>query len=237
MNPIKRSQQPTYRLQLPLTKKRIEFQPFTMRSERTLMLATQGGDPDELTAAVINTINDHVLTEGVKAEDLPQAETELVLLNMRAKSVGEKVELKVTDPEFPQQVYDVKVDLTEIKIAVDEDYKDLITLSDGTMVKLRLPGLLTMKGLIFEEENEFDNTLKVLARCIESVVVGEDVYNQAEMTEAEIVDFLLDLDTADFKKITEEFFAKMPSLKTIVEVKRKNGEMLRQEVEGLASFL
>jgi hypothetical protein len=236
---IKRSDKPSYRLQLPITKKRVEYTSFTMRSERTLMMATQSGDSDELTCAVINTLNDHIRTEGIKAEDLPQSETELLLLNMRAKSVGETIELSVKDPDpsYEGPEHQVKVDLTDVTVIVDSEFSDTIELKDGTVIKFNLPGLKTMEGIDFDENKEFDSTIDVFVKCVQSIVCGEEVYTHGETSEKEFRDFFLDLDSAEFRELSDTFFIRIPQLGIDLKIKRPDGSEVEVPIRGLASFL
>ena len=230
-----KSSKPEYRVQLPLSKKRVAFTAFTMRTERTLMLASQTNDTAEITAAVVNCINDHIRTDGIKAEDLPQAEAELLLLNMRAKSVGETVDLVITDPQ-DQKTYDAKVNLTEITVTVDEEFTDLIELSDNKMLKMEVPGM-TALGNIAEGDNDFDTTIKFLVACVSQIIDGEECINRQDISDEDITDFILDLDSGDFGKINDQFFNRIPKLSTIVKVKRADGTILEVPVEGIASFL
>ena len=198
-------------------------------------MATEGENTDEITSAVINCLNDHIRTADVKAEDLPQAEAELLLLNMRAKSVGEKIQMSVTDPE-DGKVYPATIDLQKISIQTDSGFSDLIELGNGATLQLRLPGLTTLTGLD-EEKNEFDQTIEILAKCVKSIVIEEECLTASEVTIEEIRDFLLDLESGDFKLITEKFFNKMPKLAHKVKVKKPDGKFLTIEVSGIASFL
>jgi hypothetical protein len=234
---IKRSSKPEYSVKLPILGKTVKFSPFNMRSERSLMLATQTEDQDELTNAVINTINDHISTSGVKAEDLSQAEAELLLLNMRAKSVGEKIDVTVEDPENEGKKYDAKVDLTKITVNTPEGFSDTIQIDEETVIKFRLPGLSTMEGVKLESEDEFSSTLAVIARCIAALNVGEESYMPADTPIKDFEDFLLELDTGEFQKISDQFFTKLPSLSTTITIKRPDKTSFKVEVAGLASFL
>lgn len=199
------------------------------------MMATESENTDEITSAIINCLNDHITTAGVVAEDLPQAEAELVLLNMRAKSVGERIQMTVTDPD-DGEVYPTTVDLQKISIQRDPKFQDLIELSSGVTIQLRLPGLTTVTGLN-DDENEFDQIIHILARCVKSIVDGEECYMAVDLQLEEIKEFLLDLDSGDFKKITENFFNRMPKLSHKVKVKKADGKFLTVEVSGIASFL
>lgn len=200
------------------------------------MLATQGGDPDEIIQGVINCINDHLKTETIRAEDLPQCEAELLLLLMRAKSVGEVIDVRISDPDNEEVVYEHKVDLSDIKIDIDPDFSDKIVFSTGEMVEFRLPGLRTLEGLD-EDMGEFDQSIEILSRCLQSVVVGEEVFAKVDLKESEIKDFFLDLEQGEFQKIVNSFLLKIPKLIHKTTIEREDGSTFEAEVTGLASFL
>ena len=200
------------------------------------MLATMSEDPEEISQAVINTLNDHIKTEGIKAEELPQAEAELLLLWMRAKSVGETVKITVTDPDEPSVTYPVSVKLTDIKVDIDEKFSDQAVLDDGTILKMKLPGITALDG-VGEESNEFDSTLMVLANCVKCIIMGEEATMAKDMEMEEIFNFLLDLSSGEFQRLSDSFVTRMPKLHTMVSVTRKDGSKLEVPVNGLASFL
>ena len=200
------------------------------------MMATAGNNMDEITAAVCNVVNDHLRTSGIKAEELPQSEVELLILNMRAKSVGEKIELIITDPETDKN-YPTNINLSQVKIVEDKAFKSDITLSDERILSLKLPGIKSMDGIEMTEGNEFDSTIDILVRCFKTVVDGDEVYARGDVDDATIKEFFLDLESGDFQKITDSFFNRMPKLQAKVKAKREDGSTLEVLVEGLASFL
>ena len=234
---LKRSHTPEYRLTLPLTKKRVAYSPFNMKSERTLMLATQSQDMGQIIDSVINVLNDNIKTDGINAEELPQAELELLLIQMRGKSVGEEIELNITDPE-DGKVYPVSVDLTEITVETDKEFKDVVKLTDGTVIKFRLPTIRMTE--VIDTDNEFDSSMKIICDCVVSVVDGqnpEEVYSKEDVTEEELMDFFMSLSQKEFNIITDQFFSKIPKLSTVVSVPREGKEPMEVRVEGLANFL
>jgi hypothetical protein len=200
------------------------------------MLATMSGDTDEITNSVVNTINDHIGNSTIKAEDLPQAEAELLLLLMRAKSVGETIDVTVTDPEDPEATYPVKVDLSDIGVDVDPDLQTVIALKGGEVLEFRLPGLRTLEGLD-DDLNEFDQSVEIMARCIKTISVGDEVYAPTDLKKGEIKEFILELDSGEFKVITDQFLTKIPKLSYTVIIEREDGSSFEAVISGIASFL
>ena len=199
------------------------------------MMATQGGSPEELASAVVNVINDHIRTEGVDARKLPQAETELLLLNMRAKSVGEEIELIVNDPDDGSK-HEVTLSLNEIGIEIDKEFTDTIELSGKRMLKLNTPNINTASS-IDPNASEFDSTIEVLVNCFSSISDEDETYAAEDLEKKDIEEFFLDLSSGDFKVITDKFFSKLPKLATTIKVPRAGKDDLEVQVEGLASFL
>lgn len=235
-----KSSRPEYKIRLPISKKMCSFTAFNMKTERTLMLATNGENEDEMTSAVINAVNDNLRTTGIKAEELAQCELELLLINMRAKAVGEVIKLTVSDPENMQFQYDSEVALDEIKITQDSKFSDKVAVEEGqTIIKFHVPTVSDVQNLKLEEEGgeDFDRQISILANCVDSIVQGEEVYHKADCAEGEIQEFLLSLTAKDFQLISEKFLNRLPYIRTFVKATRPDGEEFSVEVSGLASFL
>ena len=59
----------------------------------------------------------------------------------------------------------------------------------------------------------------------------------SDLQMSELKDFILDLETGDFKVITDSFLPRMPKLSHTVKVDREDGSSFEAEITGLASFL
>jgi ribosome-associated translation inhibitor RaiA len=78
--------------------------------------------------------------------------------------------------------------------------------------------------------------LETVSKCISSIVVGEEVYNSSDMTEAEVTEWLEGMTTEQFKKLMT-FFETMPQLKHEIKVKNTNtGKDFTITLQGLADF-
>ena len=56
---------PTYDLTLPSTGKKIKYRPFLVREEKILIMALETEDMAQITNAVVEILNDCILTKGV----------------------------------------------------------------------------------------------------------------------------------------------------------------------------
>ncbi len=111
---------PEYSTTLPSTGKRIKYQPFSVKEEKVLILAAESNDPDEIINAITNVLQNCVTTPAdFKVEELALFDIEYLFLKTRAKSAGEKIKLKVTDPN--DQTFTKEHEINIDKITVEKN--------------------------------------------------------------------------------------------------------------------
>ena len=123
--PLPKVNTPTYELVLPSTNKKIKYRPFLVREEKILIMALETEDVKQITSSVIEILNACILTRGIKIEKLATFDLEYLFLNVRAKSVGESIDVNVTCPDDNKTTVEVKVDIDSIKIIKNKNHKDL----------------------------------------------------------------------------------------------------------------
>jgi len=226
---------PEYNATLPSSGKRIKYQPFSVKEEKILVLAAESQNPEEITNAVANVLQNCITSPAdFNVNELALFDVELLFLKARAKSVGEKVTVRISDPGDPE--YTVEHDIIIDKITVDKnkDHKDLIELSEGTQVKMKYPDISFFNDGI--NVTTITSSLDLVSRCVQTIVIDEEVYNRADMSETEVVDWLEGLTSAQFKKIME-FFETMPRLRHKINLKNKNTDSnFTVTLEGLGDF-
>ena len=79
--------------------KKIKYRPFLVREEKILVMALETEDMKQISNAVVQILSDCILTKGFKVSDLATFDIEYLFLNVRSKSVGEKVEVNITCPD------------------------------------------------------------------------------------------------------------------------------------------
>lgn len=240
--PLPKIATPTYELILPSNKKAIKYRPFLVKEEKILILAMESGNQNEITTAVKTTLKDCILTRGIKIESLPSFDIEYLFLNIRAKSVGESVELTITCPDDGQTQVDVTVNIDEIQVVIPEGHTSEIKVDDNITLKMKYPSLQEFidNNFDFGSQNTskevIDKSFEVVASCIDMVYTKDESWSSSEVTKKEIVNWLETMDSSQFKGI-ENFFDTMPKLShtlTVVNPKTKvENEIV---LEGLSSF-
>jgi hypothetical protein len=240
--PLPKIATPTYELTLPSTKKQIKYRPFLVKEEKILILAMESENFDEIVNAVKNTLKDCIITRGVKVDTLPSFDLEYLFLNIRAKSVGESVELLVTCPDDNETQVDVTVNIDEIQVVVPENHKSEIKVDDNISIKMKYPSLQEFieNNFDFRNQNDSEETInksfEIVASCIDMVYTKDESWTSSEVTKKEMVDWLETMDSNQFKNI-EEFFDTMPKLShTIKVVNPKTKKESEVVLEGLSSF-
>ena len=225
---------PEYSTTIPSSDKKIKYQPFTVREEKVLILASESQDNDEIANAITNVLESCVTSPGFKVSDLALFDIEYLFLKARAKSVGEKLEVNVTDPndETFSTVHEIDVD--KIQVQKNKDHKDLIELGEGTAIKMKYPGIsFFVEGVSMAS---ITDRLDLAADCVEQIVVGEDVYNREDMTNEEIQEWIESLTSVQFTKVME-FFITMPRLAHKSTLTNSNTKKkFTIELEGLSDF-
>ena len=237
--PLPKINTPTYELTLPSNGKKIKYRPFLVREEKILIIALETEDLKQITKAVLDILDSCILTKGVTIQSLPSFDIEYLFLNVRAKSVGETIEITITCPDDNETTVNVNVDLDTIKVKKDRKHKNTIKLDDSLSLKLRYPSMDSFIENNFEsteESNDVKNTLKMITSCIESIYNEEESWSGSDSTQKELEEFIEQLNTKQFQMI-ENFFSTMPKLSHTIKVKNPNTNVESTVIlEGLAAF-
>ena len=236
--PLPKVNTPTYELVLPSTNKKIKYRPFLVREEKILIMALETEDVKQITSSVIEILNACILTRGIKIEKLATFDLEYLFLNVRAKSVGESIDVNVTCPDDNKTTVEVKVDIDSIKIIKSKNHKDTVKLDDTLSLKLNYPSIEQFIENNFESSKggEVTNTLDMITSCIDMIYSDEESWNASETPKKDLEEFIEQLNTKQFRVI-EGFFDTMPKLSHSIKVKNPKTDVESTVVlEGLAAF-
>ena len=229
---------PTYHLELPSTKEIIDYRPFLVKEEKLLVLALESEDTKQITTAIKQVIKGCIKTKGIKVETLPTFDIEFLFLNIRGKSVGEEVEVNIIAPDDDTTSIPVTIPIDTIKVKENEEHTKQIKVDDDLMMEMKYPSLdqFIKSNFDFKEGNNMEQSFDLIATCIDKVFNEEEVWSTADCTKKEIVGFLEQMNTQQFREI-EKFFETMPKLSHEIEVTNPKTKVKSTVVlEGLSSF-
>ena len=231
---------PTYELILPSTGKKLKYRPFLVKEEKLLILALESKSQVEITNSVKDVLKKCVITRGVKIDDLPTFDIEYLFLNIRAKSIGEDINLVVTCPDDKETEVNVTVYVDEIEVVKSKDHTPDIKLDGDMTLRMRYPSLSQFIENNFDTDDEakttVDKTFQLIADCMDTVYTKEEAWESKDYSPDERLEFIEQLNSKQFKEV-ERFFATMPKLSHTIEVTNPNTKKKSSIVlEGLADF-
>ena len=232
---LPRVNNPTYTLELPSTGKEIKYRPFLVKEQKVLMMAQDTKNESELANAMGQLVSACTFGE-IDADSSPMFDIEYIFLKIRTKSVGSNVKLNVTCPDDGETQVQVELDLDDVVVNMLDDHTNETQITDNIKIIFRYPVLRDITNLK-ENSNDVDRIFHVLGKCIDEIHFGDDVYRRSDMTENDIGDFIDQLSSLQFEKLSE-FFNGMPKLRHVIQVTNPKTKKKSEVVlEGLESFL
>ena len=141
-------------------------------------------------------------------------------------------------PDDNETSVPVTIAIDEIKVTENEDHTTKIKVDDDLMMEMKYPSLdqFIKSNFDFKEENNMERSFDLIASCIDKIYNEEEVWSTADCTKKEVVNFLEQMNSAQFKEI-ETFFETMPKLSHAVDiVNPKTKKKSTVVLEGLSSF-
>jgi hypothetical protein len=199
------------------------------------MMAQESGEEREISDAMGRLVSG--CTFGiVDANVNPMFDIEYVFLQLRAKSVGAKIELKLLCPDDKETYVETEIDIEDIDVQMSVEHSTAIDLTDDIKINFRYPRLSDISGMS-NNIGDFEKTITLIQECIDTVSLGEETTNKVDMTKSEITEFIESFSGEQLEKVMK-FFESMPKLRHVVDVTnpktKVKGEVL---LEGLESFL
>lgn len=236
--PLPKISTPTYELELPSTGQTIQYRPFLVKEEKLLLIALESEDTKQITTAIKTVIKNCIQTKNIKVESLPTFDIEFLFLNIRGKSVGEEIEVNLICPDDEETTVTVNILLDDIKIQKDDNHTRQIKLDDSLVMEMKYPSLeqFIKNNFDFASQNTMEQSFDLVASCIDKIYNEEEVWSASDVTKKELLEFLEQMNSSQFKEI-EKFFETMPKLSHSIKVKNpKTGVESDVVLEGLSSF-
>jgi len=229
---------PTYELELPSVRKTIKYRPFLVKEEKLLVLALETEDTKEISNAIKSVLKNCIQTRGIKVESLPTFDIEYLFLNIRGKSVGEQIEVNLIAPDDGETSVPVIINIDEIKVQRAKDHTNKIKLDDSLMMEMKYPSLeqFVKNNFNMSDDSNINQSFELIASCVDKIYNEEEVWVAADVTKKELVEFLEQMNSIQFKQI-EKFFETMPKLSHEITFTNPKTKVESTVVlEGLSSF-
>lgn len=208
---------PIYELKLPSSGKELKVRPFIVKEEKLLLMAAETNDTEEIIKTTKQIINNCIIEAPDKNFDidkLPFFDVDYLFIALRAKSVGEKIDMSFTCNNVTESgnkcnhVFDEPIDISNAVIVHPKDISDIIELDSRIKVKMKYPSYTIMK-VLNDKDNILDKKIKVMANCIDSIIRGDLISPAKDFSKKELESFIESLSKEQFLKM-EEFVDNFP---------------------------
>lgn len=230
---------PKYTTELPISKQKVTYRPFTVREEKLLLLAKELKDQTEILKNTLQIV-DLCTFEKLDLNAMALVDLEWLFLRLRAKSVGETSELKfsclnMVDDKQCNADIDVSINLEEIEL--DREVPDTkIELSKDVGIVLKFPDVDLIVNSVNLEVKDIDTQIKMIFDLVEYIYDADNVYPKADISLKEFDEWVESLHAEQFEKI-EKFFSNFPKLSKKIHLTcPKCGNETDLTLEGLQDF-
>ena len=152
-------------------------------------------------------------------------------MKLRAASVDNLESFSIVDND-DQKEYKLEVNFDDIKVNFKENAPSKNIKINDIVIVMRYPKASIYDDKDLKERLKINGLFDLMIKCIENVYQNDELI---EMTEAELSEFIDNLDVKTFKKI-EEFLLSTPSLKYTVKYINSNGKERELTFNSLMDF-
>ena len=234
---------PMYEVKLPLMKKTFRFRPFLVKEEKLLLMAMESNEEDTIFNSIKQIVNNCCIDE-LDVDLMPITDLEFFFLNLRARSIGEMVELKykcnnmVKDSEGNEKTcgnsVPFQVNILDIKPNFPEGHSDKLEFNEKMGVVMKYPNFELFKSI--KGNSEVERLIHMIINCIDFIYDENNIYYAKDTSLEEITEFIDNLPREYFVKI-QKFFETMPKIEHTLDFKcSKCGYHEDLKVEGMQNF-
>jgi len=219
---------PTYAITIPSTKQEINIKPFTVKEEKLLLMAKSSEKTEDVISSIKQIVKNCII-EPVDVDKLATFDIEYIFIKLRAKSIGEVVELEYSEPDFEKVNF--RVNLDDINVVFNPEHTNKMKLTDEVYIKLKYPTLEDMKLLDngITEENIFE----ILYKCVDTIYDDESVYT--DYSKEELFEFFDSLPLESIS-VLSHFFETMPAVEHKITLKNSEGKTKEVLLKGINNF-
>ena len=221
---------PTFELTLPSTKQKIRYRPFLVKEHKVLLTMAEADDSE--VARIIKELVNVCTFNTLNVNTLPHFDIEYIFMNLRARSIGEKVEVVVTCDCGTKTETSFNID--SLKVEVKEKHTNKIKINDEIGIVFKYPNIEEVFKVYSSEENK--SVFDVVISSIEGVYSDTEYWDARDQTKEELEDFIFSLTKDQFSKL-EVFFTTSPKIVQTIESDCVDcGKHNVSRLEGLQNF-
>ena len=221
---------PTYELVLPSTEETIKYRPFLVKEQKLLLLAQESENKKEMLDAISQIIENCTFGK-INSKEAYVFDVEYVFLQIRRKSIGDKITLNVLCEDDGTTRVPTEIDLSDIKVEVGENHTNKIQLTDDIQLIMSYPKIYTIDSI------NSDNSYDIVVKCVQQIIEGDKIHEKVDMNDKDLVDFIESMSTDNLNDVLK-FFDTMPKIKHQINVINPNTNVENTiNMEGIDNIL
>jgi len=234
---------PIYETKLISNGQTIRYRPFLVKEQKLFLMAAESDDVNDTINAIKQVIQNCVLDD-IDVENMATFDIEHLFIQLRARSVGEVVQLnyncnnKIKDEES-EKICGGKVqfdlNVLEIQPTKNSEHSNKIAINSKMGIVMKYPTFKTVNKLDVNS-NDMEQILEVIIGCIDYIYDDEKLYYAKDSSKQELIEFIENLTQTELEKI-QKFFDTLPKFKK--DLHFKCGKCGYEEdilVEGIQNF-
>jgi hypothetical protein len=205
---------PVFTSIVPSTGKKFKFRGYSAGEEQALLVSKESGDTETIMNNTKEVISKCTFGE-VDPDKITSFDIEYILLQLRAKAVGELIELNLTCKNTEcKKNNEATINIHDIKAPAVEKDANIIKLNDAVTLVMKYAGFEVLEALTKPGVDVF----KIIASLITQVVKGDDVIETSELDPEEVIRFVKGMNSKVIKKISN-FIYTTPAVVHTLKVK------------------
>jgi hypothetical protein len=218
-------------IQIPSTKKKLNFRPFLVKEEKLLLMAKESADDNDILRAIRQIVNNCCVDEKFNINDMSITDLAFIFIRLRSISVNNKIKQTYLDHD-DDKTYTVEIDLDKVEIHQEKVVPNIIKISNTMGLVLRYP-----PAQIFGQEPEAGDVIgtEVIANCIEKIYQGEEIFLPNDYSKKDLIDFIEHLPIHALEAINE-FIDNTPELRYETSYTNSLGQEKKIVLKTLADF-
>jgi len=238
---------PTFELEMPCTGKKVTFRPFLVKEQKILLMALESKAEEDIIRGIKQIISNCVINKDFDVEDMSSVDLEYFFMNLRARSIGEKINLNYTCKNIVEEkecnnIMKFEHDILSAKIERDPTHDKTIFFTKDVGVVMKYPSMKMAENMILKtkakskDKSDIDIALDIIIDCMDYIFEKENIFYIKEMNRDQVKDYIENIPKTSFDKI-EKFFNTMPKINSVAQHKcAKCGFEHNIKLDGITNF-
>lgn len=221
---------PTFELKLPSTGEVVKYRPFLVKEHKILLTMSEADDSE--VARIVSELVDVCTFNKLNVTKLPHFDIEFIFLMLRAKSIGEAVNV-IVNCDCGEKI-ETSFNIDDLIVEKKEGHSPKIMLTDDLGVEMNYPKFSDVIEVYASDDTE--KIIDIVVKNIKGVFNKDNYWEAKEQTPEELKEFVYSLTKNQFDLI-ENFFTTAPKVVQNIECKcPKCGTLNKNRLEGLQNF-